>query len=43
MIDQKFFPNGYPYKFYANLPTIVSILFFDVIVDKVKVVLHPFS
>jgi len=35
MIDQNFVPNGYPYKFYASPPTIVSILFFDVITDKV--------
>ena len=34
MIDQNFFPNGYPYKFYASPPTIASILFFDIIADK---------
>ena len=34
MIDQKIFPNGYPYKFYTSPPTIASILFFDVIADK---------
>ena len=28
MIDQNFFSNGYPYKFYASPPTIASILFF---------------
>ena len=35
MIDQIFFPNGYPYKFYASpLFMIAAILFFDVIADK---------
>jgi len=36
MIDQKFFPNGYPYKFYASPLTIASILFFNLIMDKAQ-------
>ena len=32
---KKIFPNSYPYKFYVSRsPTIVSVLFFDVIADK---------
>ena len=35
MVDQKNFPNGYPYKFYASPPYYsVHFIFFDVIADN---------